>query len=57
MHEIFLMIVEAYDVLSNPDLKLKYDVEIGIREAPNQDIIIDHPFAVSRGHAGYRNFK
>ena len=55
-HEIFLMIVEAYDVLSNPQLRAKYDAEIGLRPE-SEEIIIDHPFAVYRAHGGYRKYK
>ena len=54
-HENFLIIVEAYDILSNPDLKYKYDIELRNRENPNfEGAIFDHPFAVSRAHGGYR---
>ena len=56
-HEIFLLIVEAYDILSNPDLKAKYDAEQGQRFDPNYDsVVFNHPFAVSRGHAGKRKY-
>ena len=54
-HENFLIIVEAYDILSNPELKENYDREVRNRNNPDFDgAIYDHPFAVSRGHGGYR---
>jgi curved DNA-binding protein CbpA len=52
-----LLIVEAYDILSNPELKEKYDLELRKANDPNytEAVIFDHPFAVSRGHAGFRH--
>ena len=53
-HENFLIIVEAYDILSNPELKAKYDAELRHRLDPDYVGMVDHPFAVSRAHGGYR---
>ena len=50
-HENFLLISEAYDVLSNPDLKILYDDTL--KENATGKITFNHPFAVSRAHAGY----
>lgn len=53
-HENFLLISEAYDVLSNEDLRGKYDLSLQKQLGASQSIVFDHPFAVSRAHAGYR---
>ena len=56
-HENFLLITEAYDILSNPDLKQRYDLSLKKEKDPNytEDIVFEHPFAYSRRHAGFRH--
>ena len=53
-----MLITEAYDILSNPELKEKYDLELRKERDPNstEDVIFEHPFAVSRSHAGFRHY-
>ena len=52
-----MLITEAYDILSNPELKAKYDIELRKAYDPDytEDVIFEHPFAVSRAHAGFRH--
>ena len=50
-HEHFLLISEAYDVLGNPDLRSQYDDTL--KNNASGKITFNHPFAVSRAHAGY----
>ena len=48
--ENFLIISEAYDVLSNEELREQYD-QAYLEKDIEKMIIYDHPFAVSRQHA------
>lgn len=48
-HEIFLLISEAYDILSNPILRKNYD-----ESRKGQGNMFDQQ-SVSRGHSGYKH--